>query len=83
MQINWAALHKAAENSDIEMMQYLVDHGADVNVRNNDGITPLLHSVRLNNVDAMEFLLKNGANPDIKSHVRVPLQMKAWALHQH
>jgi ankyrin repeat protein len=51
------------------MMQYLLDHGADVNVQNKDGITPLLHSVRLNNLESMDFLLRRGANPDIRSHV--------------
>ncbi len=34
MQLGWAALHKAAENEDLEMIEYLLDHGADINVRN-------------------------------------------------
>ena len=33
-QLGWTALHKAAENEDVEMMEYLLDRGANINALN-------------------------------------------------
>jgi ankyrin repeat protein len=39
--IGSAALHVAAQNRQPEMTRFLLEHGADINVRNNQGYTPL------------------------------------------
>jgi hypothetical protein len=36
-QLGWAALHKAAENEDVEMIEYLLANGANINVVNKVG----------------------------------------------
>ncbi len=34
MQIGWSSMHKAAENEDVEMLEYLLDQGANMDIRN-------------------------------------------------
>ena len=57
-----------------EEIQFLVDHGADINARDNDGVTPLMlcinetatsgpHSSR-GDIEMLERLLKAGADAD-------------------
>eukprot|EP01043_Picozoa_sp_COSAG02_P031627 COSAG02_NODE_2073_length_9931_cov_12.650020_7_plen_528_part_00 len=38
-------LHRACENADPDMLQVLLKHGGDPNVRGEDGITPLLQGL--------------------------------------
>lgn len=45
-------------------MNYLLEHGADPNLKNNDGKTPL-HLAVQNNERVVEVLLKHGADPNI------------------
>ncbi len=47
-------------NSDI--IQFLLLNKADVNYRDKDGTTPLMHAVKQNNLDAIKILLQNGAD---------------------
>ena len=50
-------------------MQYFflsfVEHGADVNVTNAAGVTPLHDAVNRGNVDIVSILLAHGASDDI------------------
>eukprot|EP01043_Picozoa_sp_COSAG02_P048642 COSAG02_NODE_4798_length_4965_cov_8.333950_6_plen_523_part_00 len=39
------ALHRACENADPDMLQVLLKHGGDPNVRGEDGFTPLLQGL--------------------------------------
>jgi len=48
------------ENNDLYLMRHLVEHGADVN-RYNNGLTPLSRATELNNIKAIAFLIRNGA----------------------
>jgi len=36
----WSALHQAAGRGDMEIVQFLLDHGASTTVRTRDGLTP-------------------------------------------
>lgn len=58
----WTALHHAAGQYSAGIAQHLVEAGADVNARGNDGVTPLLLAVRAGQSDVVEHLLKNGAD---------------------
>lgn len=52
-----------SEKDDLPVMQFLIDHGADVNAQGHRaGYTPLLQATR-GSVDKVQFLLKNGADP--------------------
>lgn len=37
----WTALHRATADGNLPIVQYLLGHGANINARDNDGITPL------------------------------------------
>lgn len=52
-----------SEKDDLPVMQFLIDHGADVNAQGyQDGYTPLLAATR-GSVDKVQFLLDNKADP--------------------
>ncbi len=56
------ALWMAAWTNQIGPMQVLVDAGADLELANADGFTPLIAGAYAGSVAAVEFLLLNGAN---------------------
>lgn len=58
-------LHWAVFAGSLDMTDYLLVHGADVNVKNNIGETPLHLAVMLNNIKMVELLISKGANPRI------------------
>ena len=47
----------------------LIDHGTNVNVKNNIGMTPLMQASQYNNEDLVKLLLKNGADINLKSEM--------------
>ncbi len=54
-------------NKIIEIFRTLLLNGADINLQINDDETPLIHSSWLfRSYEVVEFLLKNGANPNLK-----------------
>ncbi|EEY18879.1 conserved hypothetical protein [Verticillium alfalfae VaMs.102] len=59
-------LHAAARLGNCEMMQMLLDHGADINARDIEGRTPLLAAVEAYKGDAIIFLLEAGV--DVNAH---------------
>lgn len=55
------ALHGAARNGDVLMVDLLIAHGADVDARDSQGLTPILYAIPdHHNVAAL--LLEKGAN---------------------
>lgn len=66
-----SALHVAAalQNNDIECAQMLLKSGAQPNVKQTDGQTPLHIAARVGNADMIRLMLKEGADPQIKSNV--------------
>jgi hypothetical protein len=69
----WTALHYAVGPSvydkpnQNEVCRLLLDAGADVNALNRDFSTPLMYASLDGSADIVEFLLKRGANPDLKN----------------
>jgi len=60
-------LHFAAGwNLNVEVLQYLVSQGADVNAKNCVGNTPLYFAARINSVDVLHILISHGANVNAK-----------------
>ena len=45
----------------VRMMRVLVDHGADVNTCDNNGLSPLFHCIRKRCFEGIRQLLQNGA----------------------
>ena len=59
------ALIGAAWNYEIsDVLALLLDAGADINAQNHAGETALMEAADSGAVDTIEFLLKNGADPN-------------------
>jgi ankyrin repeat protein len=60
-------LFLAIRSNNLFKIRNLVKSGANVNAYSEDGITPLLYAIDMNNMDMVQLLLENDANPNIKS----------------
>jgi hypothetical protein len=76
--INWvsaktgsSALHLACSNNHYEIVKILINHKADVNIQNVDGMTPL-HLART--VDVARMLLNAGADINAYSDFGTPIE---------
>jgi quinoprotein dehydrogenase-associated probable ABC transporter substrate-binding protein len=72
-------LDNAIVAADLQRVQYLLEHGADVNARFSDGHTPLTNATRFGFDDIAKWLVEHKADPnraDI-SHW-TPLMYAAW-----
>lgn len=55
------SLHVAAAKGNIEVLQLLLDHGADLGATRTDGRTAFHDAATWGNVEAVKLMLKNGA----------------------
>lgn len=65
-----SALHYAANMGHLDVVKYLVSQGANINAVTNSGTTPLLwslHVYSLQQQQCAEFLLENGADPNLSN----------------
>jgi len=61
--IKWKPLHYAANGGHSEIVEWLLQHGADVNKeREDDDCTPLYLSASKGNLEIMKLLIKKGAD---------------------
>ena len=59
----YTALHDAVEGfCSTESLRAIIDHGADVNARNNNSVTAIMIACYKGNTDAISVLLKAGAD---------------------
>ena len=58
------ALHIVVERRDIRWLNFLLAKKARPDVKDNDGISPLMRAVELNFVEGIEAILKRNANVD-------------------
>ncbi|KAJ8453914.1 hypothetical protein ONZ45_g19514 [Pleurotus djamor] len=61
----YTPMHAAASYGHISLLQYLIEKGGDVNVKDHDGDTPLY---TVENVQTARFLLDSGATLDIRNN---------------
>ncbi|XP_065826122.1 transient receptor potential cation channel subfamily A member 1-like isoform X2 [Oscarella lobularis] len=61
------ALHHAASESALDVMDYLIQKGADLNDQDEQGETPLHWAITFEKPEAMELLLNRGAATDVKT----------------
>mmetsp|Transcript_24250 Transcript_24250/g.29409 ORF Transcript_24250/g.29409 Transcript_24250/m.29409 type:complete len:457 (+) Transcript_24250:181-1551(+) len=74
-------LHVAAQCGHAKVVALMVDNGADVNIQDDDGKTPLFVACSFNNVDVVQILLKvPGINLELGNNEGSrPLQFAAEA----
>jgi len=58
-------LHSAAANGEIERVKLFISAGADVNVKNSEGLTPLHYAAFKGHKDIVELLLAHGADVNV------------------
>lgn len=56
------ALHIAARNKNLELIKILITNGADVNISDNDGWTPLMRAASSNSPEIVSELLTHNAD---------------------
>jgi ankyrin repeat protein len=62
-----AAIHAAVSNGDSGMVVLLLEHGADVNARQQNGFTPLHGAAGAGRNELCDLLLAHGADPNALS----------------
>jgi uncharacterized protein len=58
------ALHFVTTRRDLTWMRFLIERGANVNVRDARGVTPLVIACNLNFTEGVELLVESGARID-------------------
>ncbi|MBN1974173.1 MAG: ankyrin repeat domain-containing protein [Sedimentisphaerales bacterium] len=66
--ISISAILEAAEKGDLEKVQSLIESGADVNIKNNGGWTPLYMASNGGYLDVAKVLIDKGANVNISNN---------------
>jgi ankyrin repeat protein len=68
-QFGGTALHDAALGGSPEVIDLLLDRGAEIDARNLEtGATPLMQAASLGKLEAVNELLKRGANPHLRDN---------------
>jgi hypothetical protein len=63
----WTALHQCVRITNTEMMKILLDRGANVEIKDADGETPLFVASSSGDPELVRLLLQAGANPNVKA----------------
>lgn len=58
---NQSLLWCACQQGNVDAVKWLIEHGADVNIRINDGFTPLVLAAQTN-IEIVQLLLEAGAD---------------------
>ena len=69
--------HHAAAEGQVKVLEFLTGIRFDVNAKTSDNETPILLAARNGQYDAVDFLLKNGADPLITSKINTQMGRKA------
>ena len=56
------------EGNNCNLAALLIKNGADVNAKNNDGVTPLMYATFRNNYEVIKLLIKKGADVNARDY---------------
>ena len=62
-----SSLHAASAGGHADIMKMLLDSGADINLTDEQNMTPLHYAVISGGKEAVSLLLENGADTSIKT----------------
>ncbi|GAA0272096.1 hypothetical protein GCM10009127_10510 [Alteraurantiacibacter aestuarii] len=63
-----SALHIVVARRDVTWINFLYQQGANVNIRDNNGVTPLMLAVQLGHLEGVQALVANGARVDVTNN---------------
>ncbi len=63
-----SALHIVVERRDVTWINFLRQKGANVNIRDNDGVTPLMLAAQMGFVEGVDALVSRGARVDVTNN---------------
>lgn len=64
---DWKEMFRGVETNDFDLVRYHLATGVDINYQHPEFLTSaLIESINQNHIKMMEFLLKNGAIPNLK-----------------
>lgn len=63
------ALHIVTRRRDMTYLNFLLSRGADANVKNRDGLSPLLMATQMRWAEGVSLLLDRRAQPDLSSNL--------------
>jgi ankyrin repeat protein len=66
--LGWSPIHYAATNGHLEIAQFLMTNGAQVNALSPSETTPLMMSIGSGNDQLLKYLLENGADLRMRNH---------------
>eukprot|EP00871_Galdieria_phlegrea_P005210 jgi/Galph1/5690/GphlegSOOS_G4405.1 len=70
-----SALHLAAANGHLAIVEFLIKQQVNVNAKNDSGNTPLHWAAWLGQLQVVEYLIKHGADVSLKNEFeRTPLE---------
>ncbi len=73
-------LHVAVKVRNLNMVNYLLDHGADVDIQDNNGYTPLHYAVSQHRLKIVESLVRHEADTNLANSAGItPLQQAAYS----
>ena len=65
-----ADLIRAAQSNNVEVLEECLDHGMKVDERDEYGWTPLMTAACSGSIDAAEYLLARGADPNVRDKAK-------------
>lgn len=65
--LGWSSLHIAAWEGDLKASKTLINAGANVDVKDNDGLTPLHRTIQSGQIGTVQILIAGGADVNAKN----------------
>ena len=71
--LGWSPLHWAVFKNQTEMVNLILEHGADVDLQDPDGKYPLHFAMHKHPGNSRSLLLQHGANVNIQNNYGISL----------
>lgn len=79
---NMTLLHMAVDCDNYEVAEFLVDNGADVNIKDSYGMTPVINAMRWGYEEIAEMLLTSSSSSSSTFSAEVMVENLCWAVRE-